>query len=97
MLMNRLFKSIALALAVVLTLNLAACAAPAVQTPETAASATEAAPPETAAAEESKQMFGKVPTIPRMRSRISNTVGKAFIRQNRRLWKTAKTNLTVCQ
>ena len=54
MLMNRLFKSIALALAVVLILNLAACAAPAVQTAETAAAATEAAPQETAAAEESK-------------------------------------------
>ena len=52
--MNRLIKSIALALAVVLTLNLAACAAPAVQTAETAAAATEAAPQETAAAEESK-------------------------------------------
>ena len=52
--MNRLFKSIALALAVVLVLNLAACAAPPAQTAETTAAATEAAPQETAAAEESK-------------------------------------------
>lgn len=50
--MNRLFKSIALTLAVVMTLNLAACAAPAAQTAETSAAATEAAPQETAAAEE---------------------------------------------
>ena len=54
MFMSRLIKSIALILAAVLTLNLAACAAPAAQTGETVAAATEAAPQETAVAEESK-------------------------------------------
>ena len=52
--MNRLFKSIALTLAVVMTLNLAACAAPAAQPAETTAAATEAVQQETAAVEENK-------------------------------------------
>ncbi len=52
--MNRFFRIQAIVLAAVMTLNLAACAAPAARTEETAAPVTQAAQQETAAVQESK-------------------------------------------